>query len=848
GFQLHLDNFKLERSLLEGDVVSETITLPPNMIWDRLRLGYGEDRDVEWSSINFDVLDASTLEVIPGYARLSRDDFIDRDLAKELDMSGIDPARHPTLRLRAHLTFFEHQWPVLGWWQVWWTPGGNAFMDPFDDGDLVSLSGDVDVIDGKVSTGNVQVEDRFERLDMAPWWVENGAAAISWGHMWVLGDTSETTVVRDLPPAEEMRVEVMHKTYYNPDVTKAPSIELRCEGGEVLTFGTTRDLSGLRIDYFNGITSRQVAIGAPGFQFEEYTWQHVQVEYDGTRAMFSFGEDKVQGLVNVGSPIDRVALVGGIAGRIWWDDFRASVPSRSGTGLTNAFDVPEGEGWIWLEVMSNATGNSTLTMSLEDAITGEIIPGFEDMDGFLFDLSGIDTTEHPRARLRFEMIGVHHDVPIVDYYRLYWTAMEDTLSQIKPFDIITLTEDRNESDVVDLRDHFTSTFTPPEMLTYELVDISDPDHVLPTLDGWMVSIGLLEKDWNGNTTFKVRVSNGRMDLTSEPILVVVEPYNDRPVIDLPEYIEVVEGEEYVFDVSPYITDVDDSPEDLSLTVYDEENLTVDGLIIVMLFPEGDMWVTVRIRVSDGDRSNNADIEVWIEEVPDTPGIDDPPTIASLSSQEFDEDTEFILDLAPYVQDPDTADEDLIVTVDEPNCTVDGLVLTFYFEDVPETLDLEVTVQVSDGNATVSRMVRIRVRDVPDIPPPPPDVWPSELREVPIQSFRVDTERIIDLSPYISDRDTLVEDLTISSSQAQVIEIQGLKMTIVFNEVPDEDFTIDFTVSDGVHDVDGSFGVLVKEADEDPQDPWYNTNAGLLLVILIIVVLVVASAYVLLRRE
>ena len=167
-----MDNVALERSLLEGDVVSETIVLPPDMIWDRLRLGYVEDGDRQLSLVDIDVLDGSTLEAVPGYTGLSRDDLILRDSAWELDMSGGDPARHPSLRIRAHLTFFEHQSSVLGWWQVWWTPGSNTFMDPFDDGDLVSSSGAVDVIDGKVSTGNVQVEDRFDRLDMAPWRVE----------------------------------------------------------------------------------------------------------------------------------------------------------------------------------------------------------------------------------------------------------------------------------------------------------------------------------------------------------------------------------------------------------------------------------------------------------------------------------------------------------------------------------------------------------------------------------------------------------------------------------------------------------------------------------------------------
>ena len=263
---------------------------------------------------------------------------------------------------------------------------------------------------------------------------------------------------------------------------------------------------------------------------------------------------------------------------------------------------------------------------------------------------------------------------------------------------------------------------------------------------------------------------------------------------------------------------------------------------MMLFPPGDMWVPVRIKVSDGEVSRSTDLEVWIEDVPDTPDLDDPPTIATIGALEFDEDTEFILDLAPFVQDPDTAEEDLTVTVDEVNCTVDGLVLTFYFEDVTGTLDLEVMVVVSDGNSTASRKIRVRVNDIPDVPPPPPDVWPPVIIEVPVQRFQVNTARVIDLSPFVTDQDTLAELLTLSSSQGEVLEIRGWEMTVLFESVPPEGFTITFTVSDGVHQVDGSFGVVVKEADADPRDHWYTSNAGLLGVIVVIVVVLVAVAY------
>jgi hypothetical protein len=168
--------------------------------------------------------------------------------------------------------------------------------------------------------------------------------------------------------------------------------------------------------------------------------------------------------------------------------------------------------------------------------------------------------------------------------------------------------------------------------------------------------------------------------------------------------------------------------------------------------------------------------------------------------------------------------------------------TFVTEDVRIEVVGVIRFNDREEDIVVSRIVTI-----PD-QPPPTDEWPPVIGEVPDQSFVVNTVKIIDLSPYITDQDTLGEALTLSSPQAEVFEVLGLEMAVVFEEVPDEDFSINFTVSDGVHEANGSFDVLVREADSDPQDRWYGSNAGLLVVIVIVVIVVVGAAFVIRRRE
>jgi hypothetical protein len=329
--------------------------------------------------------------------------------------------------------------------------------------------------------------------------------------------------------------------------------------------------------------------------------------------------------------------------------------------------------------------------------------------------------------------------------------------------------------------------------------------------------------------------------------VVVQPRDDWPSFDPPEDVTVIEDVPYTLDLAPFIHDVDTPLSEMSITT-SNANCSVEGLNLTMLFHEGNIDTRVVLRLHSHGGSQGGSIKVRVEENPDKPDVDDPPIVATISAIEFDEDTEFVLDLGPYIQDPDTAMEDLVISVDEPNCTVEGLALTFYFEDVEVTLDLRLTLEVSDGNSTVNRTLRLRVWDVPDVPPPPPDVWRPEVDAIPMQAFSVGAERVVDLSPFISDRDTLPGDLTLSSDQSEVLAVDGLELTVLFTEVPGATYSISFIVSDGVHEVEGSFGVVVKDADEDGPAAWYTTGAGLLSIVVIVIVVLAVTALVVWRRE
>jgi hypothetical protein len=824
GFDLHVDRMVLLRNRLTGTVVSETVALPPGMLWTKARV------DGNLDTARLDVLDADTLLPVPGYGDLSDPDLAIEDRAYVLDLRGIDPRLHPALMLRYRIHAFDTNSPVLFFWQLWWEPGSIVIMDAFDDGSGVEGTEDVGVFDGRLTTPNVLLTDDFTRYDISPWYVEEGVADTLEGALWTQSrEAQETSVALDLTEGNPDGVSLRTFVYRMGD--KGPGIELRGEDGRSYAVGYDKSRSLLGVTYDNLML--ETIIWSTSFEWETNEWVEVDIRYGSSAIELRIGPDAFTVPISNYFPLLSLVLHSGDAREVFWDDLVVSRDEITGSAFTDHITLPEGEGWLWLEVEHGAPGNASLDMRLVDAESGVTIPGFGTMEATLYDISGIDTGEHPVLQLRFDLSGEYGDVPYVDWYRIFWTGMVESILQTREFEDIQVHEDSPVTDVLNVTDYFTSTFTEPMDLMYMVTDVSDPRNVLPHLEGWMLAIDLPGEDWYGTATFRLRVSTGEVELTTVPINIIVLPVDDPPAFRQVERVVVTEDElKHVHLLGWLFDDVDTEPTDLTLEVLDA-NATVDVMAVDLLFGTGGFERDLPVRVSDATSTVDGVLPVRVV------AVDDAPVISWIGKVYMNEDELFHLDLSPYVSDEDTAVGDLSVIVGEPNCTVDGLVLTFYFWDVPEGgLDLRVPLKVSDGTSTVNSSFRLQVNDIPDL------TFAPEVGEVATQRFSVGVERTVDLGPYVTDVDTPLEGLTVQCDHPAVVSCQGLRVTLVFSEATGDPVTVQFTVSDGTYTVPGSFDAVVSEDEEPEPTQWWTEGSGLLLVVIIVTVgaFVAAAAY------
>jgi len=824
GFDLHVNRMMLERYRLSGNVVSETVVLPEGMMWTKAVVAASLD------TARLDVLDASTLLPVPGYEGLSSSDLVKDGWPYVLDIRGIDPERHPGLRLRYDIHSFNINSPKLFFWQLWWEPGSNVIMDAFDDGSGVEWTEDMGVADGRLTTPNILTEDDFTRYDISPWSVEEGVVDTLAGALWTQSREGQPSAAAlDIPDTDPLGLSLRCFTYRYDEI--GPGIELRGEDGRSYTIRYDPVNEQIHLLYDNNI--RETDVWVRNYFWDDNDWVAIEIIFDSPTMVLLIGGDTFTIPILNSFIIDTLVLHSGDSRKVYWDDLVISRHTVTGSAITDHITLPTGEGWLWLEVEHGAPGNSSLAMSLVDAESGVAIPGFETMMATLYDIGSIDNGDHPVVQLKFDFSGEYMDVPYVDWYRIYWTGMVDSIVQTREFEAIEVMEDTPVTDVLNVTDYFTSTFTDPLDLEYEITDISDPSIVLPRLDGLMLAIDLPEENWWGAISFRIKVSKGDLNFKTDPITVIVIPVDDPPVFQDVDIVIVTEDEVKEVHLWGWLFyDVDTEFVDLVVEVPDG-NATVDGYAIELLFETGGFERDLPVIVSDGTTTVEGSLSVRVL------SVDDAPIIAYIGKQYIPEDEVYTLDLAPYIIDEDTPLGDLIVSIEEPNCTVNGLLLTFYYGNAPEgSMDLRLIMTVSDGTSSVDATLRVLVMDIPDI------TFAPEVKEVPTQLFRVGEESTMDFSPYVTDMDTPLEDLTIDCDHPDVVSCQGLTVTFRFSETTENPVDIPFNVSDSTSTVPASFKVLVSEdSGEDPEPAmWWTGGGGILLLIVIVVTVVAVVAY------
>jgi hypothetical protein len=300
------------------------------------------------------------------------------------------------------------------------------------------------------------------------------------------------------------------------------------------------------------------------------------------------------------------------------------------------------------------------------------------------------------------------------------------------------------------------------------------------------------------------------NMVSQKAWININPINDAPVIkDCPD-LWVRFDVPYSFDYTPYISDIDNGLSELSLSVEDSEEVSVNGFIVTFTYPEEMLGEEefVRISVSDGDLVGNKLIKVNI--ISTYP----PDIVANLPDVTLYEGEESYaaFDLNDFFSDKEgdsltfsASQSHVNITINE-NGTVDFAAPTEWSGTQTVTFR---AVDIIGG--IIEQTILVSVIPVND----PPVIRP--INDIKIH-FNDTYE--LDLSWYITDKDNSFDDLVISTNFPENVTVNGTILSIYFLDRY-QDQGIPYTipliiyVDDGFYNVTTAIPIMVT----DNYPPW-----------------------------
>ena len=315
-----------------------------------------------------------------------------------------------------------------------------------------------------------------------------------------------------------------------------------------------------------------------------------------------------------------------------------------------------------------------------------------------------------------------------------------------------------------------------------------------------------QRDRFGDMRVRYWLMDSDGNTASQQGWINITPVNDAPEIGSIPDLYVHHEKEYSFDYSPYISDVDDPMNGLVLTTNDPDHTTVDGSRVIYDYPEDMVGeeVFIRLTVSDGDLSSNRVIKVSITSDYPPENVLDLPDVTLKEGEMLQN----VFDLDDYIMDPDE----------------DSLYMSYGYTHLDITIhdnhsvdmhaagewngEERVTFRAQDPiGAIVEQTINVTVTPVND---------PPSLKKLPAFVVHHDHPYTFDLRWYISDSDNDIDELTITTSDEEHVNVRG---TVLVMEYPEEmeglsaPYRVSLTVnvSDGVN---STFGVTSVEVGYD----------------------------------
>ena len=123
-----------------------------------------------------------------------------------------------------------------------------------------------------------------------------------------------------------------------------------------------------------------------------------------------------------------------------------------------------------------------------------------------------------------------------------------------------------------------------------------------TIDFWA------PQDWYGPESIHIRATDPSGEFAEAPLLVVVSPINDAPVLAPIPDLRVDDGATTSFDLAPYISDIDTNISDITVST-DNQYVTANGRVLTIAFPAGQTETTFTITISDGAATASRTVKI-----------------------------------------------------------------------------------------------------------------------------------------------------------------------------------------------------------------------------------------------
>jgi hypothetical protein len=341
-------------------------------------------------------------------------------------------------------------------------------------------------------------------------------------------------------------------------------------------------------------------------------------------------------------------------------------------------------------------------------------------------------------------------------------------------------------------------------------------------------------NWNGVDTVTFRARDPVGALAEDTILVTVSPVNDPPIISgVPDRFVIHYESDYSFDLTPYISDEDNTHDELYLILSDD-HVRIDPLNklkIIMNYPKSmlNMDVPVILMVSDGIDNGFQIVNVLVTDTWPPDVTHDLPDVSFYE----DESLLNVFNLNDYFTDRDSH----TLYYSYGNKYVNVVINSDDSVDIsaePNWYGVEIiTFRATDDSAAFTEnVITVTVKPIND----PPIIQP-----LPDQNRTVKELWKFDLTKYILDVDNNISELliTVESSKLDIV-LSGTEL-LIYSDTPVEDYII-IRVSDGLDETSETMFINIIDLDSKPSSTDSFLMSMLWILILAIIIIAVISGF------